>query len=88
VKISHKNTTIATFEMAHKFQKKLKKSEMFTKSTYSIRASTIKFSANFLLFDPLLEVSKIAERYVYFFESYMHMRIEGAWGMASCSREE
>jgi hypothetical protein len=23
-----------------------------------------------------------------FFESYVHMRIEGAWGMTSCGREE
>jgi hypothetical protein len=23
-----------------------------------------------------------------FFESYVHMRIEGAWGMASCGGEE
>jgi hypothetical protein len=30
----------------------------------------------------------ITEEYVYFFESYVHMRIDGAWGMASCGREE
>jgi hypothetical protein len=57
-------------------------------STYSIPASTIKISANFLLFDPPSKVAKIAEGYVYFFESYVHMRIEGAWGMASCGRED
>jgi hypothetical protein len=74
--------------MAHKFLKKSKKSEIFTTSTYSIPASTIKISAKSFLFDPPSEVSKIAEGYVYFFESYVHMRIEGAWGMASCGREE
>jgi hypothetical protein len=67
---------------------KLKKSENFTTSTYSILASTIKISANFLTFWAPSEVSKIAERYVYFFENCVHMRIEGAWGMASCGREE
>jgi hypothetical protein len=84
LKISHRNTISATFEMAHKFQKKLNKSEIFTTSTYSIPASIIKISANFLLFDPPSEVSKIVEGYVYFFENYVHMQIEGAWGMASC----
>jgi hypothetical protein len=43
LKISHRNTTSATFEMAHKFQNKLKKSEIFTISTYSIPTSTIYF---------------------------------------------
>jgi hypothetical protein len=50
LKISHKNTTSATFEMANKFQKKLKKSEIFTTSTYSILASTVKISTNFFTF--------------------------------------
>jgi hypothetical protein len=50
LKISHTNTTSATFEMAHKFQIKLKKSEFFTTSTYSIPTSTIKNLANFLTF--------------------------------------
>jgi hypothetical protein len=50
LKISHRNTTSATFEMAHKFQKKSKKSEIFITSTYSIPASTIKISANFFTF--------------------------------------
>jgi hypothetical protein len=36
--------------MAHKFQIKLKKSEFFTTSTYSIPTSTIKNLANFLTF--------------------------------------
>jgi hypothetical protein len=70
LKISHRNTTSATFEMAHKFQKKSKKSEIFTTITYSILASTIKKLANFFIFCPPSEVSKIAEGYVYFFESY------------------
>jgi hypothetical protein len=48
LKISHRNTTSATFEMAHKFQKKSKKSKFFTTSIYSIPASTIKISAKFL----------------------------------------
>jgi hypothetical protein len=74
--------------MAHNFFFKSKKSEIFTTSTYSIPASTIKFQPIFLLFDPSSEVSKIADGYVYFFESYVHMQIEGAWGMASCSRKE
>jgi hypothetical protein len=38
----------------------------------------------FLLFDTPSEVSKIAKGYVYFFESFVHMQVEGAWGMASC----
>jgi hypothetical protein len=50
LKISHRNITSATFEMAHKFQKKSKKSEIFTTSTYSIPASTIKISAKFFYF--------------------------------------
>jgi hypothetical protein len=50
LKISHRNTTSATFEMAHKFQKKLKKSEIFTTSTYSILASTIKISDDLFTF--------------------------------------
>jgi hypothetical protein len=50
LKISHRNTTSATFEMAHKFQNKSKKSEIFTTSTYSILASTTKISANFFNF--------------------------------------
>jgi hypothetical protein len=50
LKISHRNTISATFEMAHKFFFKLKKSEIFTTSTYSILASTIKISANFFFF--------------------------------------
>jgi hypothetical protein len=45
LKVSHRNTTSATFEMAHKFQKKLKKFEIFTTTTYTIPASTIKISA-------------------------------------------
>jgi hypothetical protein len=88
LKISHGFTTSATFEMAHKFQKKFKKYEIFTTNTYSIPTSTIKISTNFFIFWPQSEVSKIAEGYVYFFESYVHMRIEGAWGMASRVREE
>jgi hypothetical protein len=36
--------------MAHKFQKKFKKIEFFTTSTYSIPASTIKISTIFLTF--------------------------------------
>jgi hypothetical protein len=86
--ISHRNTTSATFEMTYKFQKKSKKSIFFITSTYSIPTFTIKILANFFTFDPPSEVSKIAEGYVYFFENYVHMRIEGAWRMASCSREE
>jgi hypothetical protein len=50
LKISHRNTTSATFEMAHKFQKNSKKSEIFTTSSYSILASTIKISTNFFTF--------------------------------------
>jgi hypothetical protein len=50
LKISHRNTTSATFEMAHKFQEKYEKSEIFTISTYSIPASTIKISTNFFTF--------------------------------------
>jgi hypothetical protein len=88
LKISHRNITSATFEMAHNFFLNKNKIEIFTTSTYSIPASTIKISANFFLFDPPSEVSKIVERYIYFFESYMHMRIEGAWGMASYGIEE
>ena len=46
LKISHRNTISVTFEMAHNFQKNLKKSEIFTTSTYtnSILISTIKIS--------------------------------------------
>jgi hypothetical protein len=50
LKISHTNTTSATFEMAHKFQEKSKKSKKFTTSTCNILAYTIKISANFLTF--------------------------------------
>jgi hypothetical protein len=50
LKTSHTNTTSATFEVAHKFLKKSKKSEIFTTSTYGIFASTIKISANFFTF--------------------------------------
>jgi hypothetical protein len=45
LKISHLQATRATFEMPRKFQKKLKKSEIFTTSTYATLASTFKFSA-------------------------------------------
>jgi hypothetical protein len=45
LKINHTNTTSATFEMAHKFQKKSKEYEFFTTNTYSILASTIRISA-------------------------------------------
>jgi hypothetical protein len=45
LKISHRNTTSVTFEMAHKFQKKYKKSEIFTTSTFTILTFTIKISA-------------------------------------------
>jgi hypothetical protein len=88
LKISHRNTTNATFEMAHKFIKKSKKSEIFTTSTYSILASTIKISANFFTFYPPSEVSKIGEGYVYYFRNFVHMQVKGAWGMASCSGEK
>ena len=50
LKISHRNTTSATFEMSHKFQKISKESEIFTTSTYNIPTSTIKILANFLTF--------------------------------------
>jgi hypothetical protein len=45
LKISHSHSTKATFEMPHKFQKKLKKSEIFIASTCAIFASTLKISA-------------------------------------------
>jgi hypothetical protein len=74
--------------MVHKFQKKSKKSEFFTTSTYNIPASTIKISANFFkLFDLPSEVSKITDGYVYLLKNYVYMGIEGAWGMASCGRD-
>jgi hypothetical protein len=77
LKISHTNTTSATFEMAHKFQKILKKSEIFTTSTYRIPASTIKNFSMFLpfhLFDSPSEISKIAEGYVYFLEECVDIK--------------
>jgi hypothetical protein len=40
LKISHSHSTRATFEMPHKFQKKLKKFEFFSTSTYAILACT------------------------------------------------
>jgi hypothetical protein len=58
---------------------------MFTTGTYSIPTPTEKNLANFFTFDPPSEVSKIAEGYVYYFRSFVRMRIEGALGMASCS---
>jgi hypothetical protein len=45
--------------MPHKFLKKLKKIEIFTTSTYAILASTLKISAQNLIFDPYIEVSKL-----------------------------
>jgi hypothetical protein len=33
-------------------------------------------------------VSKIVEGYVYFFEDFMHMRIQGTCGLASYSKQE
>jgi hypothetical protein len=41
--ISHSHSIRATFEMPHKFQKKLKKSEIFNTSTYATLASALKF---------------------------------------------
>jgi hypothetical protein len=45
LKISHSHSTRATFEMPHNFFFKLKRSEIFTTSTYAILASTLKISA-------------------------------------------
>jgi hypothetical protein len=56
LKISHSQSTRATFEMPRKFQKKSKKSEIFITSTYAIFAPTFKISAQNLIFDPCLEV--------------------------------
>jgi hypothetical protein len=81
LKINHTNTISATFEMAHKLQKNKNKNE-------NIPAFTIKISAKNITFEPPSEVSKIAEGYIYFFESHVHMQVEGAWGMASCGREK
>jgi hypothetical protein len=36
------HSTRVTFEMPHKFQNKLKKSDFFTTSTYATLASTLK----------------------------------------------
>jgi hypothetical protein len=66
-KTSHRNTTNATFEMAHKFFFKSKKSETFTISTYSILASTIKISANFFYFLTLHQRSQRSLKGMYTF---------------------
>jgi hypothetical protein len=46
---------MATFEMLHKFQKNSKEFEIFTTSTYAILASTLKISAQFFYFRPLIK---------------------------------
>jgi hypothetical protein len=74
--------------MAHNLFFKSKKSEIFTTGTYNILASTIKNSDFLKTFGPPSEFSKIAKGYVYFFERFVYMRVEGAWGMASCGGEE
>jgi hypothetical protein len=63
LKISHSHSTRAIFEMPHKFQKKKKKKlEIFTTSTYAILASTLKISAQkIIFFYPISEVSKTAD---------------------------
>jgi hypothetical protein len=53
LKISLSHSTRTTFEMPHKFQKKFKKSEIFTTSPYATLASTLKISAQNLDFWPL-----------------------------------
>jgi hypothetical protein len=69
--------------MPHKFQKQSKKVEIFTTSTYAIFAFTLKFSAQNLNFRFLiLEVSKIVEWYIDFFETFVCMRVWEACGLA------
>jgi hypothetical protein len=41
-----------------------------------------KFQLKILIFDPCLEVSKTADMYIDFFETFMYMRAWGACGLA------
>ena len=55
LKISHSQSTGATFEMPHKFLKISKKSKFFTTSTYATLASIVKISAQNFDFCPLFK---------------------------------